>query len=525
MALYSLKELSKSKAPLDITVFEAGDTAGCGSPYSASINASYMLCNAFSREIPSLASHLTAWLKKQPVEKLNQRNLSPDDITARAFYPRVLVGEFLTSQFSAICEAARRAGHVVEIRTKHRVTDIAVGEDQIALSTENNQALANFDFDAVVIATGHKWPDPPRAGNAQLLSPWPYTNIVKIPPSDVGMLGSSLTAVDIAIALAHTHGEFVENGEKVSWFPAADAEALRMTMVSRKGIMPEADFYYPYPYEPLQHLTPTAVAKEIDCGADALLERVFALLLRDLQASDPDYMSDLGPDARSIAGFGEAYFAHRQELGGFQAVQENFSQSRKSIRDKETIPYRYVLLRGHEEFDAALRHLGEAEWETFMQHLMPVLADCYAAVPHSSIARLLALHEAGVLDLMPIGDEADFDPTVGGGVIVSTFEGPKQFDVMVDARGQPDAAVNALPFPSLVKDLAEDHPPIVAPFRLQLGRKASGSVYCLAMPQLLERYPFSQGLPNCASIARVAVEDILESMEVLHDPHSMRCED
>jgi hypothetical protein len=37
-------------------------------------------------------------------------------------------------------------------------------------------------------------------------------------------------------------------------------------------------------------------------------------------------------------------------------------------------------------------------------------------------------------------------------------------------------------------------------------------VYCLAMPQILDRHPFSQGLPNCADLGRVVARDILASL-------------
>lgn len=51
-SLYILKELLKSRHKLAIVIFEACPVPGPGMPYSAENNADYMLCNAFSREIP-----------------------------------------------------------------------------------------------------------------------------------------------------------------------------------------------------------------------------------------------------------------------------------------------------------------------------------------------------------------------------------------------------------------------------------------------------------------------------------------
>lgn len=49
---YILKELLSSKQKFSIVIFERGPVLGPGMPYSAELNADYMLCNAFSKEIP-----------------------------------------------------------------------------------------------------------------------------------------------------------------------------------------------------------------------------------------------------------------------------------------------------------------------------------------------------------------------------------------------------------------------------------------------------------------------------------------
>jgi hypothetical protein len=50
---------------------------------------------------------------------------------------------------------------------------------------------------------------------------------------------------------------------------------------------------------------------------------------------------------------------------------------------------------------------------------------------------------------------------------------------------------------------------LVEPFQLDLGADHQAAVYCLAMPQILDRHPFAQGLPNCAELGRVVARDIL----------------
>lgn len=513
MALYLLKHLQKSSDSLAIEIFEATDSAGTGMPYRAEMNADYMLCNAFSREIPAVTQTLIEWLASQPIRELNAWELSWHDLSARAFYPRVLIGEFLQAEFANLCERLRAVGHSVSVRTRHKVTDIVPQKQGFTLHCSVNGTNKPFDCDDVIIATGHHWPETPTIDGVALISPWPYTQITALPATSIGVLGSSLSAIDVVIALGFAHGEFEEVDEEcVRWTANPEKSGLTISMVSHKGIMPEGDFYYPFPYEPLTYITEEAVLAEVAKGQDGLLERVFALLCQELDHSDPDYLRVLGEEARTIAGFGDAYFARRQSVGGLPAVKRDLAKTRASMREKKTIPHRYALLRGHENFDLVLRHLSEEDYATFQHHLLPVFADCYAAVPHLSLARMIALYDAGILKLYATGADSTFCPLDDGSIQVSTDDGPLQFDAMIDARGQTSHSVSDLPFPTLVKSLNDADAPVEEPFRLALKGVDAGRIYCLAMPQILERYPFSQGLPNCDELTEVVVTDFLDSI-------------
>ena len=520
MAVYLLKHLVNESDALNITVLEASDTPGIGMPYRPGMNADFMLCNAFSREIPSVTQPLVEWLRSLPERELSEWEMSPADLSARAFYPRVLLGEYFGAEFLALCDLARSRGHAVRVLPRHRVIDIVPAPDATTCVVKTPKGLEKFTFSTLAIATGHHWPDAPTIGSAALVSPWPATTLEHIPAKRVGILGSSLSAIDIAVALGHAHGTFQEDGAQIKWFPNDGSHDLRLTMVSRKGIMPEADFYYPFPYAPLQRLTAANVAAEVAKGSDGLLSRVFDLLLQELDASDPDYLDGLGPQARTIAGFSDGYFARRQDLGGLRALRTTLTESRASMQRKETVAHRAVLLHGHEEFDGALRALSPEDWEMFATHLMPVFADCYAAVPHLSVARVLALFEAGVLDLVATGDDATFEGTNEGGVSVHLADEMIELDLMIDARGQPQADLSDLPFPSLVPSLSPDQTHLEAPFRLHLTGPASefAPIYCLSMPQVMVRYPFSQGLANCATLSKLAALDAVATAPTPVEP-------
>lgn len=515
MAVYALKWLIAKSVPVSIEIFEAADDAGTGMPYRQGVNADYMLCNAFSREIPPVTRSLIAWLESRPQVELSEWELSTHDLNARAFYPRSLIGEYLESEFRDLCEIARQAGYDVQVHTGSTVTDVTLQGDTATLVCDTGQRNPQRAFDVVIIATGHRWPAEPTIDDARLVSPWPSATVEGLPEGRIGVLGSSLSAIDVVIALGHAHGRFEEYRDKVEWFPHNPESALRITMVSRTGVMPEGDFYYPFPYAPLEHLTKEALEQEIARGDGGLLQRVFALLCAELDAADPAYLDGLGPDARTIEGFAPSYFSHRREISALAAAKEGLANARKSMNNRETVAHRYALLRGHETFGNVLRHLGDADYRRFGDHLMPVFADCYAAVPHLSLARIVALYDAGVLELLATCEGARFTQAGDGPVTVETEDGERSFEVMVDARGQAPAPLHELPFPSLTAQLPTDEGPILEPFRLPVRGADAAPIYCLAMPQLLERYPFSQGLANCDALARLVVDDI-GARQVLH---------
>lgn len=298
----------------------------------------------------------------------------------------------------------------------------------------------------------------------------------------------------------------------MTWFPKDGREAIAITMVSHNGVMPEPDFYYPYPYEPLVHVNADAVSAEVAKGSDNLLARTFSLLLAELNDVAPDYMANLGADAKTTEGFSAAYFAYRENMGGLRALRATLGSAVQSIADKKTQGHRYALLRGHENFELILEHLNDDDWALFSDKLMPVFGDCYAAIPHISVMRVLALYDAGVLDIIPTGQDSDFKNNKSGGVTVSTIDGDIDFDALIDARGQAAAPLKDLPFPTLCSSFAKPDADLRAPFKTTLSSPSAGSIYCLAMPQVLQRHLFSQGLPNCEELGRVVSQDILSRM-------------
>jgi uncharacterized NAD(P)/FAD-binding protein YdhS len=520
-AIYTLHALiRKASTPFALTIFEEQRSAGRGTPYRPGWNDPAMLSNIASIEIPPLEQTLSDWLRTQSADRLRAHGIEPDAINDRAFYPRLALGEFFKDQFEAILEHARRKGVNVSVRTRCRVIDAVSSPEAMTLNIRPRQGTDYMQsFDHVVLATGHQWPAHPEVRPGYFASPWPASELAKAPPTRIGIRGTSLTAIDAAVALAVSHGEFDEADETLFYRPAQGTDAFHMTMLSRKGLLPEADFYGPLPYEPLSICTPEAMEELIALDDGDLLDRALTLFKRELAAADPAYALKLGLDGLSLEAFHDRYFAEREEADTFAWAKKNLAEAVRNYRDKFTVPWRYAILRMHEPIEMLVPYLEQADYERFSRYFKPVFVDDYATVPHTSIRRMIALHEAGKLDVVALGDRYRMQQRDEGGVGIETDTGTLHFPVFIEATGQKALSAKSFPFPSLraqgiiydadnsdgktIRGIAIDDE-----FHPVSDALPEGQLYCLSLPFILGRHPFHQGITSSHEMGEVVGEEL-----------------
>ena len=396
--IYTLHALiDQATGPFSLTVFEEQASAGRGTPYRPGWNDPAMLSNIGSIEIPPLEKSLIEWLGAQPSGRLISLGIDPAAMDVRAFYPRLALGEYLHDQFLALLDRARARGVHVTVRTRCRVIDALSEADGMILTVRPRSGdVFSERFDHVVLATGHQWPRSPEVRPGYFLSPWPASALANIPPCDVGVRGSSLSAIDAAVALAVSHGQFVESANgRLVYEPAAGTEKFHITMMSRKGLLPEADFYGPIPYEPLPICTSEAMERLIAASDGDLLDQAFALFKRELIAADPDYAAKTGLAVLELEDFCDRYFADRVTTDPFEWAESNLAEAERNYASKFTVPWRYAILRMHEVVALLVPHLEREEFQRFTRFFKPVFVDDYATVPHESIKRMTTRSSMG----------------------------------------------------------------------------------------------------------------------------------
>ncbi len=432
--LYTFFSLLKNATPLSLSIYEQAAEAGVGMPYSHDENIRLMLANIASIEIPPLTCTYLDWLHQQKATRIARYGVDKSALHDRQFLPRILLGEYFRDQFLAMVEQGRKRGFDITLHESCRVVDVEANEGGVDLWVEGRPEPERFDF--VVIATGHVWPDEEKATGSFFPSPWSGLLDADIPAGNIGIMGTSLSAIDAAMAVAAQHGDFVESEDEHLHFKREKgSEDLHITLMSRSGILPEADFYCPIPYEPLLIATPAAIEREIAAGEDGLLDRTFALIAQEIEAADPDWSKRVSLTGLDADSFSSAYFADRKRYDPFYWAEYNLKQVEANKRHRYTVPWRYAILRLHEAVQEIVSHLVDDDRKRFDAGLSRVFVDNYAAIPSESIRRLLALRQAGVIRLLELGTDYEMEVKKDG-TVITVDDAIYCFAVFIDARGQ-----------------------------------------------------------------------------------------
>ena len=513
--VYTLFSLLKNGIPLALSIYEQADEAGVGMPYSDEENSKMMLANIASIEIPPIFITWLDWLRDQSEAHLARYHVRKDSLHDRQFLPRMLLGEYFRDRFLALVAQAKACGFTVDVHESCRVTDLQVLPDGVQLWVEGQDIPKQFDV--AVIATGHVWPDHDPSTRSFFPSPWSGLMDATIPPCNVGIMGTSLSGIDAAMAVAIQHGTFSEQADNSVHFRLdKGSEALKITLMSRSGILPEADFYCPIPWESLRVVTESAVEKAITAGEEGLLDRVFWLMVQELEQADPDWSEHIALRQLNADTFAGAWFAARKARNPFTWAQANLADVERNKRDKLTVPWRYAVLRLHEAIEPVVAHLSARDRKRFNAGLARVFIDNYAAIPPQSIRRLLALREAGVVNILALGPDYEMNVEPQR-TRIAVQQNVHQFDVFIDARGQKAMKTKDLPFPTLRQQLmaeGKEVPAVGEDYQLLEPASVRGRIALGALPWLMHDRPFIQGLTACAEIG----EAIARSLSRPNDP-------
>ncbi len=521
-AIYLLQHLIAEAGPCFITLYERSGLAGVGMPYNPETTHAAMLANIASIEVPPVAETLLSWLQRQPQVILDLYGVSAETLSDRTFVPRVLLGGYFRDALETLVARGREAGVQIALREGSEVVDLRPDPDgiwlEIAAGDVPQQPILH---DRVILAIGHSWPQAARVGTPapRRLVPSPWSGLLEggVPAAPIGILGTSLSAIDALVAVVLQHGSFTDDpGGGLVYTLLPESRGLHVTLMSRNGLLPEADFYCPLPYDPPKVMTAHAVAAAVGEGNAGLLDRLFALFLAEFRAADPAAPVLGAADEPTPDTFADHYFAARKAADPFDWAAQDLREAEANQAACRTVAWKYAILRVHEIFDAIYGDFDAGDRARFDAGLKRVFIDNYAAVPPHSIHRLLALRRAGLIDVLALGEDYEI-AEARGGIAVNGNNERLRLAAVIDARGQGAQGAADLPFAGLraALDTSDERGgpvPLSGDLEILCPAATPGRIWLPAAPFLLHRRPFLQGIPGCAAMGREVGAAVVASL-------------
>lgn len=448
-----------------LSIFEKSQLTGMGMPYSPLTTDRYNLSNISSEELPELPATLVEWLRSLDPDDLQAMDLTQEDISAETIYPRLVLGQYLHAQYREMLTRLQENGITVTEHPGCEITDIRDDSEreQVTLVTVRGETHV---VDKAVIATGHRWEND-RPEDGFYASPWP---ISKLLPKDgeyhhfaIGTLGASLSAFDVISSLAHRHGSFPsEEDGVVRYEPFPGTDAFKIVMHALHGWLPHLQFDQDEPFRDIyRHVSRTDLLGLVDDNGHLRLATYYDKVCRPAlaEAFEKDHLDELvrklADPGFTLEDFVETMADKHDYEDAFEGMRFEMIEARKSVLDHQPIHWKEVIddlmytLNFHADLMPSEDHL------TLHSVVMPFLMNVIAAMPLESGRILLALRDAGKIEIVSgratVADGADPDHLTT--VVVEGEDGDEReipYRMFIDCGGQRPLDLPDYPFESLV---------------------------------------------------------------------------
>ncbi|MDC6352225.1 FAD/NAD(P)-binding protein [Zeaxanthinibacter sp. PT1] len=470
-ALFFLKHVSDQLEVfrdilLEITIFEKEDKMAMGMPYNPRTTDIHNLSNISSDEIPALPETFGNWLRRQDKQTLQALNINDRDIDDSKVYSRLALGYYLHAQYGKLTFKINSGGVAVREMNNTMVTDIVYDTDRSMVKVVDDRGEV-YDFSKVIIATGHAWKEGDNPPAGYYASPWPIQKI--IPPKDtyhnftIGTLGASLSAFDVVSSLAHRHGTFAETNGELKFTRAKRAKDFKIQMHSAEGWLPHLQYLQENPMREIyRHTDRQTVLSLVDDEGYLSLETFFQEVCKPalksaFQKDKKEYLIDsLDNPGFGIVDFVEKLSGEHEYVDSFDGMKqelvmaEAFQANNRPVHWKETLDDLMYCLNFHAELLPAEDHL------LLQKKIMPFLLNVIAALPLPSARILLALHQAGCIEMIPgkVQMSDDHAKRSNTKIILEKEDGDKEeleYRLFINCAGQDLVELEEFPFPGLLK--------------------------------------------------------------------------
>ena len=458
--LFMFKRLVESNnSDLEIDIFERKDLLGAGMPYSKDGANDEHITNVSGNEIPDLVTSISEWIQTISKDTVDHFNIDPAKFNDFKVLPRLLFGQYLRDQFGLLLKRAKDIGLDIKVHYNSEVTDI-IDHQQDGYTEVEVNSKSRYIFDHVIICTGHNWPATyEKEVEGYFDSPYPPSKIAFKVDNPVAIKGSSLTAIDAIRTLARNNGSFAtDSSGRVHYQLADDSKDFRIVMHSRNGMLPAIRFHL----EDSHLLKDSVISKEELAQNRASNEGFLSLdyifdynFKRMIQTREPEFYDQIKD--MKMEEFVGLMMELRERLEPFQLFKAEYIEAEQSIKRKESVYWKEMLAVLSFAMNYPAKYFSAEDMQRLQKVLMPLISIVIAFVPQSSVEEMLALHEAGILEMVSVGDDSEVEPHKDGGIVyhysdsngTSRFE---RFKTFVDCVGQPHLSYEDLPYKSLIEN-------------------------------------------------------------------------
>ncbi len=568
-AIYLLKHLLDEVQELgrhlgSIAIFEKGDITGMGMPYNPRMTDRYNMSNISSEELPELPATFGDWLREQEPSFLTELGVENQVIRDSEVYSRLALGRYLQAQYQTILAGLAEAGITVREFPRWEIVEIrcvSPGSEVVLESAEGEVHLC----DRVVIATGHSWHKEDQPADGYFASPWPISKLIpragEYHDFTIGTLGASLSAFDVISSLAHRHGEFSGKAGTLEFHPFPGTENFKLVMHSAEGLLPHLQYEQVEPLREIyRHVDRDSLLALVDAKGFLRLDTYFDRVCRPAlsAAFAKDGMADI-VGLLNNSDFGFAEFVEKMTdkhdyPNAFEGMRHEMVEACEALREHRPIHWKEVIddliytLNFHAELMPAEDHLQ------LRSCLLPFLMNVVAAMPLESAHILLALYDAGKLDLVTGEVEVEENPGPAGRTTILVSDGEKtnraSYRMFVNCSGQKPLELDEYPFQELIvsglvrRARARFSDPgtglgVVPEERRDLVFQDAGHIYhatggvdidraCrlinaegkpdprlfdIAFPHTSGVRPYSYGLQACSDTSRIVVEAMVSEFQ------------
>ena len=402
MMFSKLLEVKRNDFRLD--VFESTDTLGSGMPYSPAGALKEHVTNVSSDELPELSKLLEEWVLQQPDQTLAEFDIDRASFHEKQVVPRLLFGLYLNAQFKKMLSEAREKGIEVIVHLNSRVQDVIQSGDKKVITVIYGEG-EKANYDRVIICTGHHWQKKHEKDvQGYFDSPYPPAKLVKHFNHKVVVRGSSLTAIDAIKTAAKSNGKFFWEGDVYRFKRNADSPDFCIEMHSRDGLLPSVRVHMEEPHVDSKVLIDEKKLEQNMRANDGFLELDYIYdesFKNPLAESDAKFYEKIKD--KTMEEFVDNMMSYRENMSAFDLMRKEYAQSLKSIEEERPVPWKEMLGALSFALNYPAKHMSAEDMLRLREHLQPLISVVIAFVPQNSCETLLALHDAGCLELVTDG--------------------------------------------------------------------------------------------------------------------------